>query len=143
MLPVAGYRAIDDARLQPARRRVIEPESAHDAGPEVLEQHIAACDQAPRRFQRGRLFQVERNRLLARVDRDERWRHAVIAPVVAVVAHGVAPIGRLDLDDLRTEQAEQMRRIRTRHDMAEVGNTNTFKRFPDHYLSHTVSCRCP
>ena len=67
-------------------------------------------------------------RFLAGVDGDEGRRHAVVAAVGAVVAHRIAAPGRFDLDHLGAEQPQQMRRVRARHHMAEVGDANAFKR---------------
>src|SRR5690606_41981357 len=66
--------------------------------------------------------------LLARIDRDDRGRHAAVAPIRAVVAHRIAAVRRLDLDDLGTEEAQQMRRVRSRHHMAEIRDADAFER---------------
>ncbi len=49
------------------------------------------------------MLEIEDERLLAGVDGNEGGRHAVVAPVGAVVAHGVTGARRLDLDHLGAE----------------------------------------
>ena len=44
-LPVAGDRAIDQPRIDPAQRLVAEPETIHHAGPKILDQDIGFRDQ--------------------------------------------------------------------------------------------------
>ncbi len=58
---------------------------------EVLHQHITALTPACARIPGPpAFFRSSTMRLLAGIDGDERRRHAVVAPVRAVVAHGIA-----------------------------------------------------
>jgi len=42
VLPVSGKGAVDDPRVDPADRPVVDPEPLHDAGPVALDDHIGA-----------------------------------------------------------------------------------------------------
>src|SRR6185369_15014420 len=83
-------------------------------------------------------LQIENDGLLARIHRDERRSHAIVAPVGAVIAHCVAAAGRFDLDDLGTEQAQQMRRIGTSHDVTEIRNADALEHLSHSFFSRQV-----
>ena len=87
--------------------------------------------------QRRRMLEIQYHRLLAGIHGDERRRHAVVAAVGAVVAHGVADARRLDLDDLGAEQAQQVRRVRSRHHMAEIDDPD-----PVQGAAHAAALHC-
>jgi hypothetical protein len=127
-LAVPRYRTIDETGTQLAHGRIVEPELRHRSGPKVLDDDVARCDQASGRFLSERLLQIERDRFLAGIDTDERGRHAVVTAVSAVRAHGIAAAWRFHFDHLCTQQAEQVSRERACHHMAEISDSNPFKR---------------
>src|SRR5580658_210562 len=131
---------------------VPEAEARHDARSKILDDDVRARDEPFCRLHRYGILEIQRNRLLARVDRDERRRHAVVSTIGAVVAHGVAAPRRFYLDDFRAEQAQKMRGIGTGHDVAEIRDPNPLKwlhlaspyrsLFPfDQYLLRSVAHR--
>src|SRR5690606_28269420 len=136
ILPVSGDRTEDDVAIVLAHRLVAEAEAADNAGPEVLDQHVRSLDDPASDQRVVRLFQVERDRPLACVRGDERGAHS-LEPAVAPVGAKRVAAGRFDLDDLRSEQREKVRRIGPGHHVAEVGHTISGER-----LGHGNSGNC-
>ena len=105
--PVAGDREMDEARVQRLERRVAEPQPVETARPEVLDEHVAAGDQAAEDLPAGVRREVEPDRALVPVDRQGVGRGA--RPVRLGPDPGRPPatrrvaIGRLDLDHVGTE----------------------------------------
>ena len=141
-------RAIDQARVQAAQRRVADPELLHRARAEVLQQHVALGGQALEDgHARGRL-EVEGEASLRAVHRHEvagfaaheRW------PLTGVVALA----GLLDLDDRRPHVAQHHRGERARQHAREVEHAHAGERcvrtaaLSSHwtFLSTSASPRC-
>ena len=73
-----------------------------------------------------RRFEIERDQLLAAVDRGEIGRFAVVER--AVMARVVALPGRLDLDHPRAELGQQQSAVGARQDAGEVDDRDAGKR---------------
>ena len=103
----AADRDIDQARMEGAQCWLAEAEALHRAGPEVLYQHVGACDQLAHDLCSLRPLEVERQRPLAPVRGDEQGREfprgAYRLPAVA----GNVATERLDLDHLRALVGEE------------------------------------
>ena len=127
VLAVTRHRAIDHPRLQGAHALVIETQARHHTRAEILEHHVGLRDEASHRLDRRWMLEIEHQRLLARVHGDEGGSHAVVAAVGSVVAHGITHARRLDLDDFRAQQSQQVRCVGAGHDMAEVDHPNPFQ----------------
>ncbi len=78
-LPVAGQRADDEPGRGGPQGVVAEAEAGEHAGPELLEEHVVAGQEAHERAPPGRPFEVEHEAALAPVERGERGRLAPLA----------------------------------------------------------------
>src|SRR5262249_4034957 len=117
-LAVAGNRAVDQARIQRGRGRVIEAELAEAAGTEVLDQHVGGLDQPPQRSRAGRRLEIERHALLVAIELVVERADAVDERSPA--ARIVAMRRLLDLEHLGAHVAEHHRRERTGDDPGQV-----------------------
>jgi|GEM_PF-3169652 len=63
-LAVPGYRAIDNGRIHPAHRFVIDPQTLDHAGAKPLQYHVGIFDQALEYFPAGLRLQVQGHVLL-------------------------------------------------------------------------------
>jgi hypothetical protein len=115
---------------------VVQTQALHHARPEILHQHVATRHQRARMRQIRGLLQVEHHGFLAGIHRDEGRGHAVVAPVRAIAAHGIAARWRLDLDDLGAQQPQQVRGVRTCHDMTEIRDADALE-----HRSHSAFSR--
>src|SRR3984893_13809373 len=84
----------------------------HRARAEVLDERVGLVEQPLEDLATLRRFKVERDRLLAAVDRGEIGRFAVLER--AVMARVVALLGRFDLDHSRPELGKQQGAVGTR-----------------------------
>ena len=118
-----GERAVHEPRLLGRERRVIEPEAFHQAGTEVLHDHVAR-EREPARDRASILGpEVDHDRALVPVEREEVGR--VLADERRSPATRVVPgAGSLDLHDVGAEVAEQHRRERARQDAGEVRHSD-------------------
>src|SRR6266550_7213941 len=100
-VPETRRGRIDEARI--ARMQAIPSvtELFHRTGAEVLDERVGLVEQPLEDLATLRRFKVERDRLLAAVDRGKIGRFAVLER--AVMARVVALLGRLDLDHSRPE----------------------------------------
>ena len=110
--PLAGGRAglavardgrVDEARMPPGERRVVEAELLEHSGPVVLHQHVGHRGEALHRLAAGRLLQVDDDAALAPVDRVEAG--AVGADAARHAPGRVAGRG-LDLDHVGPHVAQ-------------------------------------
>jgi hypothetical protein len=67
VLAVAGQRAIDDTRIDGLQRFVTEPQTVHDAGPELFHHDIHAPDQRLELRNGPRGLEIDRDAALAAV----------------------------------------------------------------------------
>ncbi len=88
------------------------------AGPEVLHEDVGALDQVLEHAEPFRCLEVERERALVAVDGGEDRGHA--AALGPEVAHEVAAVGILDLDDVGALIAEELGGERARHHGGEL-----------------------
>src|SRR5207245_6671692 len=108
-------------------RGVAETQALHHARPEVLpdDTGLRAEAQAPG-APRG-LRQVEHERLLVAIDREEVRTLAVGQEWRPHRAHRVAAVGRLDLEDLGAHVGEQHRAVRPREHPREVEHAHALE----------------
>src|SRR3954469_710212 len=90
----------------------------HSAGAEVLDERVGLVEQPLENVAASGRFEVERDRLLAAVDRGEIGRFAILE--WAVMARVVALPGRLDFYHPRPEFGEQQGAVGTRQNAGEI-----------------------
>ena len=105
-LPVAGDPREDHARVDLAHPVVADPPALERPGPEVLDDDVGMLDEPQEQLLPARLAQVERDALLVPRLHGPPQRAALVAGL-APLADRVRLPGRLDLDDLGAEVAEQ------------------------------------
>src|SRR4051812_11956433 len=105
-LPVAGDRAIDEARIARAQGLVTESEPVHHTRPELLDHDVAGRGKIAHAVARSLLLQVGGDALLAAIEHRERG--ADLAPLRRIAAHLFAA-GTLDFDDFGAGFGEQQR----------------------------------
>jgi hypothetical protein len=101
-LAVARDRGVDQPIVQGRQRRIVQPELAHDAGPEVLDENVRPRGEPHERLASLRRLQVEDDPALAAVHRGEAG--AVGAGARAHLPRRIAA-RRLDLDYVRAHVA--------------------------------------
>ena len=101
-------------------------ETLHRAGPEVLDQHVGPREQTLEERAIGGQLEIEREALLAAVQRQE-IRGAILdeGPDAARVG---ADLGPLDLHDARAEIGEQHRAVRTREHPRQIDDERACQR---------------
>ena len=124
-LAEAGDRAIDELRIGVLEVLVAEPVFGEVASLEVLDQHVGSKRQSPDDVPAGRRGDVDGHRPL--VARDCGPPQAPAVEPEAVAPHDVA-IGRLDLDDVGAEIAEQLPGERTGDEGAELEHAHAGQR---------------
>ncbi len=129
---VAGDREVDERRVQLAQDVVIEAEAGEATRPEVLDEDVAAGQQAAQHLGTVGLVQVERDRALVAVDREVVGRGPRVVGGVAdpgwAPATGRIALGRLDLDDVGAEIAEEHRAVRAGEDRRRVDDPQAGER---------------
>ncbi len=111
-LAVAADRAHDDARISRGERRVADAELVHHARAKALDDDIRALDHREERVARRGLFEIERERALAAIDREKPARHAALQWWQR--AQIITELRILDLDDIRAHVGEHHREERAR-----------------------------
>ena len=142
-------RAVDERRLARAEPVPAQAESGHGSRTVVLDHHIACHHQLAGEVARRRVFQVERDRALATVDRGEVFTEALFVGAHFVGAmtdrwplpHGVA-VERLDLGDLGAVIGQQHAAKGACGHMAELDHADAGKR-QGHGIGHQLSCFMP
>jgi hypothetical protein len=131
VLPVAGDRAVDDAGVDLAHRLVADAEAVEDTGAKRLEHDVGFAHRAQERLAPHVALEVQANRALAAVQRqEERGLRRVLDAVVErrpgaqVVAHSRV----LDLDHVGAEVGEQQRAEAAGEQAAEVEDADAFER---------------
>src|SRR6266568_3792995 len=108
VLPVAGDRAIHEARIDRGERVVARAEFRHGAGTEPLDQDFGAFCKPQEHLASLRLLQVEADRALVAIDQLEENR---TPPARGTHCAGIVSRFRvLDLDDIRPHVGEMQRR---------------------------------
>ena len=132
-LAEAGDRAVDQPRELGAQLLVAQAVAGEVADLEILDQHVAAGQQAPDQGLALAAGDVDRDRALVAVGAEIvgalRGR-ALLAldvgrPPFAGVVAGTRP---LDLDDVGAEVAQQLRAARARQDPGQVQHANPSQR---------------
>ena len=142
-------RAVDERGLARAEPVPAQTEPGHGSRTVVLDHHIACHHQLAGEVARGGVFQVERDRALAPVDRGKVFTEASVVGARFVVAmadrwplpHGVA-IEWLDLGDLGAVIGQQHAAKGACGNMAELDRENTGKR-QGYSTGHQLSCFMP
>ncbi len=103
-----GDRAIHELRIHLAQRVEMETEPRHHTGPEIFDQHVRGFDELAQNSLAAWVFQIERDRLLARIHRNERGPHVAHRRflVGAQTPGKIAAFGVLDLDHVGAEQRQ-------------------------------------
>ena len=125
-LAVAEGAHVDDARVGFAQVLVRELKPGHRRRADVVDQHVRVARQRKHRIARLGTLEVQRNRALVAVHVHEHVAHAGIA-VGPQLARDIA-LGRLDLDDLRTQVTEDLRRIRPHQHRGQVEDAHALQR---------------
>ena len=118
--PVAGGGGVDQPRVVGLERLESEAQPVHDAGPEVLGEHVGARRQLARDLEARGRFEVEGQRTLVAVAGQEQ--HAL--PVDRLV--GAAPVAlkgaaqRLDRDHVGAQVGEQLNPHRAQKEVVEA-----------------------
>ena len=127
----ARGRGIDEAGVALMQAVPAVAELIHRARAKVLDERIRLVEQPLEDLAAGGRFEVERDRLLAAIDRHEIGRFAILER--AVLTRIVALRRGLDLDHARAELGEQQSAVRAREDAGEVNDGDAGERPP---LSH-------
>ena len=113
VLAPSGHPGVDKAGVACGDGVGPEPEALHDAGPEALDQHVGALEQAHHRLDVTRVLEVRLD------DRAAALLRVGDPPLLGQQA------GPLDADDVGTEVGEQQRGVRTGADTGELDDTDT------------------
>ena len=123
-LAEGGDIAHDEPGVARGQRGVVEPQLAGQPGPEIGEHHVRAREEGLDHPRSRGVLEVERQRVLAPVAREEVARLPRREGVER--AHRVA-LQRLDLDDVRPAVGEELRAVRHRDELAELNDFNTLE----------------
>jgi len=127
VLSVGRDGADDDPLVQRPELRVGQAEPLHDARPEVLPDDVRLPHEIVEHLAAAVARQIERERLLVTVDRQEVRRLAVGQERRPHDPHRVAAVGVLDLDDLGAQVGEQHRAVRAGQHPGKVQHANAFE----------------
>ena len=129
-----GDRTIDQAGVLAGQVVVGEPVLLQAAGLEVLDQHVAMADQPPGQGGALRLGDIQAERALVAVRREEIGAFAGLLAVWAgqerraPAAGIVAGAGPLDLDHVGAQVAQQLGAAGSRQDAGEIEDPQAVKR---------------
>ena len=104
-----------------------ETEALHGAGPEILHQHVRLRDQLGENLAAGRALDVDRQRALAAVGRDEQRGELAVLVDGGAAAPGDIAADRLDLQHVGALVGQKHRRERARHHACQIEDANTAK----------------
>ena len=108
--PERADRAVDESRVARAHRVRAEAALLRRARAQALHEHVGAVGEPQKRLEPARVAEIERERPLAGVRRQEH--RALALPERRPPGARVVAAGRLDLDDVGAERREQLRRGR-------------------------------
>ena len=128
----ARHRAIDQPWIDLAQRVVADAKAIHHARPEILHHHVGLGRQALDGLDRLGLFEIHRDRALARIDRDPGGGQAALLPGIGAVAvtHVVA-FARFDFYDISAQQRELVRAVGAGQNAREIEDFH-----PGEWLAH-------
>ena len=145
VLPVAGDRAVDEARVAFRERVVAHAQPLHHARPEALDEDVVVLREPKQDVARGRLLQVEPQGALVAIERQEvgRRRAVLLLLLAAVVGRHPADVvaaGRvLDLEDLGSEVGQQQGAEAARQKPGEVEDPQSLERPVACFLAHRAA----
>ena len=133
-LPVTGYGAIDEARIDLLQRLVAEAHAVHRPGLEVLDEDIGGCRQPAHDPGRAGMLEVEGEGPLAGIDREEQRGHGMVekagvrggAEASALVAAGAV----LYLHHIRAEQRQLLGAVGAGKHLGEIDDAHPLQRPP-------------
>ena len=125
-LAIACEGGVDESRILFPQLLVSEADVGHHAGAEAVEHDIGFLYQRLEGCLPVVVLEVERQTLLAAVDRSEHSVHAFHLRLV--VANVVTFAGLLDLDDLGTEAGKDVTGVGTGQQATQIENPNVVKR---------------
>ena len=133
---------IDQPGMRRAQRRKVEPEPRQGLPAHIDHEQVGLCQQRVQHCQIFGLFQIERNRTLAPVERHEPWRHIGRRWGLGRPAERVAGSRALNLDDFRAQISQHLRTIRPEHHRGQVNNLDPLQHRRAHTL-YSPSSRAP
>ena len=136
VLAVTRDRAIDEAGIEGAKPFVAEAETFHDAGPELLDEHIGAARKLEHAGLIGRFREIGDEAVLTTVEEGEK---RAFAPEARRVAAHLLPAWLLDLDHLGPGLGEDQRRQRTGEKGREIEDGDPGKRLHHFTLSRKAA----
>ena len=113
ILSVTGDRAVDQPRVDLAELLVSDAEFGHDAGPELLDNNIIFHDQLFYGLNGRRLFQVQKNGLLAAAQPGLRACHLCALDHRGPVDHQIVFITSAHLEHFRAQICQCHRGVRS------------------------------
>jgi hypothetical protein len=130
ILAEARDGAVDKTRIHLAQHVVAEFQAVHHAGAIVFDQRIGLRHQLEQDRAPFRVFQVDGDGLLARIDGDERGAHlaARLLRIRPETAGEVAIAGHFDLDDFSAEQTQLIAAERPGQHVRQVEHAQTRER---------------
>ena len=134
---IAPGRAMDDLRIRPFQRLVIQTELGHRLRAHGVHEHIRRCGQPHQHVAGGGLLQVQHDAALVAVGVQIHCAHAGMAGRGGG-AHHVA-LWRFDLDHVRPHVAQHLRGIGAEHDRGEIENAEAGEGAGCGLVGHGVS----
>ena len=101
-----------------------EAEALHGAGPEILHQDVRLRDQLGEHLAAGRALDVDRQRTLAAVRRDEQRGELAVLVDGGAAAAGDIAADRLDLQNVGALIRQKHGRERARHHAGQIEDAN-------------------
>src|SRR5271165_181505 len=131
VLAVARDRAVDDARVLRAHALIAHAEAVEHAGTEGLEHDVVLADERQQHFLAALVLQIEPDRALVAVERQEQRRARALVRAVVVgrrPADVVAHAGVLDLQHIGTEVRQQQRAEAAREKPRQIEHADALER---------------
>ncbi|MNR06974.1 hypothetical protein D3C85_1230740 [compost metagenome] len=122
-MPIAVHTDIQDARIDGSNGGVIQPQARHGLRPDVVDEHVGIRGEPQQRLAAIGLLEVQHHAALAAIGVQEDATHAGI-PAGPDAAHRVAA-GRLDLDDVGAQVAEDLGGIGPHQHRGHVDDAHT------------------
>src|SRR6185369_12903132 len=130
ILPIAGYGAIDNARIHSAAGVIPDDKSVHDAGTECFDHRICITNQPKKNLHALVLFQIKTQGPLVAVFCGEHG--CELARKRAERARIVASAGIFDFDDISAKVGQVQGADRSRKQPGQIQNANARERFGAH-----------
>ena len=125
-LAKAGDAAIDDLVVNRPHGIVAEAKSFHNAGPELLNQHVGPLQKRRQPDKGIGRLEINGDRAFASIQQGKVG--AIGAETRLVSPHFVADVRALDLDDLGTSLGEKQARQRSGQQRAKINDLDARKR---------------